>query len=769
MNGVEQPQVVKIKPSLKHNLELITSLLGDIGSIRRFLGTLIDTENLEFKFVSIFRCKLAYMRSICDEISQLTSAATGETTAPVYIPHHEVESRFLGSALRNSSKALGVAPVPNFASLASSVLNKKHLGVGGSENVFLAKDRNSVLTLGAQNGEEIKSIGNESSSGFDISKSWEWQEEPRRGIPEHMPTVVDSEKALNSHISEESQTLGSGPEFDTDSSGSHNFNTDLVLEPMIEEINRIVLQKINKLGVFSKDGQTQEIIESGLDPSQAVSREAEEAILRSYITTLNGSSPTNPGENNKKIEPSFVYSYAMDGTSSQSNISDARGTPGGDENLCLKRIISQKSEKPQSGHRTLKKTKNRTESLLTDAGTQPGRKTHPIVQNLEQKVKEIVYKCFSLPTVQNPQKSLKKPTSAPLMPSKTPPFAHSDIPHLAITKDLKCEVSTTTQKIAENLTGDDHYSAIAYKDEENFLALQVFKGYSVFEDSQFLEGFETNVFLEGYYDLVYADNAYFVYDDNNNCLLRKEIAGKGALEPFFDFKGSREYGQTIRVGCDQRHLVLNQDDEKLVVLCLLTKKLVFIEKIAGGKISDFQVLSRNRVALMTCDGWLMIFRYDLKEGSSRMNKILKIELDGVGDKFTLKLAVCPKSEVFAILTVKENSKASKLICYTLRNGQIQFLDCLSLPENESELDCFLAFSFYGYYRGHLLLTAVTHSEEVSQILTFDLFKGKLGEVKALRKVAEASKCRRLVRLRDSFVSLDVRARLVTIRYASQKF
>lgn len=103
-------------------------------------------------------------------------------------------------------------------------------------------------------------------------------------------------------------------------------------------------------------------------------------------------------------------------------------------------------------------------------------------QEFDKKVEKVVQKVLSMP--------LEVPVEKKMISKSVSTVSRVDPKIQDLLKD--CIVEVSSDKVAPNLTGDDHFSAIAYKDSLNYIALQVFKGYSVFKEGKIFETYDTN-------------------------------------------------------------------------------------------------------------------------------------------------------------------------------------------------------------------------------------------------------------------------------------
>lgn len=270
------------------------------------------------------------------------------------------------------------------------------------------------------------------------------------------------------------------------------------------------------------------------------------------------------------------------------------------------------------------------------------------------------------------------------------------------------------------------------------------------------------MFLEGYYDVVYAANHFYIQDENNDCILKKSLL-KGEPEKFLDFKGSQDYGRTIRVGIGEKNLVLNAMDHKLIAVCLRTSKKVVIDKKAGGKIIDHRCLPGGKVVMLTSDGWLMNYIYDIETRFVQMEGITKIDfLNNLKEIKCEALVICPKFKFLCVHTVKREEKASRILVYLIKENKFEYFNNVII--DEGNFDKIAALNFYNYLGDFLLLTGVSFSDVNSTVFTFEILKDSVREAKEMRKVVRANRPRKLTRIDGELVSIDGRGKVITISY-----
>lgn len=144
-----------------------------------------------------------------------------------------------------------------------------------------------------------------------------------------------------------------------------------------------------------------------------------------------------------------------------------------------------------------------------------------------------------------------------------------------------------------------------------------------------------------------------VTDENRRELLLIDTEGKVKVIKK-EFYGSNWFGRSIRIDESGEFLFINEDDKVIRLIKGIgttESQERLCDKVPGEYIKDFGPLRNNRLAILTDNGFLSIFKYDFESKEEKnifeLKSVYQIVLDKT-DEISNTLAICPKSTYICV-------------------------------------------------------------------------------------------------------------------------
>ena len=270
-----------------------------------------------------------------------------------------------------------------------------------------------------------------------------------------------------------------------------------------------------------------------------------------------------------------------------------------------------------------------------------------------------------------------------------------------------------------------------------------------------------------YVDAVYNDNFYYIHEYSTG-IWRKSI---DTSDPtlWCQIKLTNTVGKQLRLGNHGRSIIANREKKSIAIIEILRFGLkgeeFDIVKNFGGEIADHQPLGpeEDQVAVLTYDGWIIVYAFDLRARSYKLLDRFKIELKSNRKEKALTLTICSRSKYFLVHVKNGNSNSSRMFILELNDGYLSQRSCLDIEKEK--FDRINAIKFYDFYSNHLFLCAMTCGPN-SKILTYDFNtkSGSFAERKDLRKETDCVQPIKMTLLRGDLYCSDKKARLIQISY-----
>lgn len=267
--------------------------------------------------------------------------------------------------------------------------------------------------------------------------------------------------------------------------------------------------------------------------------------------------------------------------------------------------------------------------------------------------------------------------------------------------------------------------------------------------------------LGDYWDVIYANGSYYLYDFNNEIVMR--VNQNREVDLICSHEGVDFNGRVFRVDYDDNSwLLMNKKYKSIVCMDTSNKEFFEIDKVIGGDCDDFHCLPGEKVLLLTEDGFLILYEYNKREKSSKLLTYKKIPLFRNRNEVAITLSVCPRNKMVAITTrVKTVYSMSRLILYSIEKDSLEYKAEIDLYDRETKYFC--AMSFYNYFDDNLILTGLTRQE--NSILCTFLYDGEnFRELVSKRVITEAKNPRKLQLVNNVIIGADDFGKLIRISY-----
>lgn len=279
----------------------------------------------------------------------------------------------------------------------------------------------------------------------------------------------------------------------------------------------------------------------------------------------------------------------------------------------------------------------------------------------------------------------------------------------------------------------------------------------------------TYIFLGCYYDLCHANGQFYIYEANSG-IWRKRVDREDP-ELWLEIVGNYNCnGRTLRRVMNGDAIAISKKCKEIVIVSTKDneeeRQLMEVSNEYGEDIVDHKVFGEleDHIVLLTEDGWLVAYRFDLRAKQVFMKDRFQIELNNEREEQGLTLAVSPDSRFFCVHLCGVNCRCSRLLLFEFKD---------SLFRKRAEIDIasqnmkrFWAMDFYRYFGDHLFLTAISCDEKHPEIMTYSFNRKTrvFREFKDMRKRISAKWPFKLVTLENRVVSSDNHARLIDISY-----
>ena len=245
------------------------------------------------------------------------------------------------------------------------------------------------------------------------------------------------------------------------------------------------------------------------------------------------------------------------------------------------------------------------------------------------------------------------------------------------------------------------------------------------------------------------------------------------FEHILEFMANSGYGRSIRVGCDQNHLILNRNKNTLFYIDLRGIKEFAVSKEYGGNsLIDHACLGFHKVVFLNKNGLLQVNSYS--NSTSLYKEFCRIDLSsGLKDsEFCHSLAVHQPSNTFFVSTRKEaegfKKSTMRIIAVKLEISEARMLRMDMVDLSEDNLGGLMALACYGEFDGRLILTGMTFSMKESVVVTFQFYEGVLKELKELKRQVDVWIPTKLVLVKDRLVSVGSNSVKIVISYHLDK-
>ena len=233
----------------------------------------------------------------------------------------------------------------------------------------------------------------------------------------------------------------------------------------------------------------------------------------------------------------------------------------------------------------------------------------------------------------------------------------------------------------------------------------------------------------------------------------------------------RWFGRALRSAYHQKVIIANEERKRLVAILISDKRVrVEMRKSDGEGIIDHKVFGseEDKVAALTQDGWILLFKMDLRVLSASLIHKTKLDLFSYNHEIAASLLICPASRFFLVHFRDERKQATRIILYEYKN--------LALVEKnmkflyKKELGYFCSSEFYGYFDNFLLFGCFSRCSSPSSWLTYgyDVARNMVYELSGLTREFTADNPMKMVRLSDGtggLVSSDCNGRVFMVSYS----
>lgn len=277
-------------------------------------------------------------------------------------------------------------------------------------------------------------------------------------------------------------------------------------------------------------------------------------------------------------------------------------------------------------------------------------------------------------------------------------------------------------------------------------------------------------FSENFFDAVYLDDKFYLYVNDHGL---SEVDFSGKMREVVGFQGSLDHGRTLKVSKRGSLLIINIENTGISILSVEEDRkrelqpVREMEKLGPIWIVDHIPcgVSTNQVAVLAKKGILAVFDLgliDVGEGSLVVKT--KIPFKNDRNEYCSNITCCPLSTFFAV-HLKGTSRASRIVLYKMINKNLIFFNEIDLLENK--ITYFYSMKFYSYYRGCLVLSALS-CDYPSEFFSFfiDLDKRTINEANKLRQKLQRVRYPAHLSLVDNeIIAIDNFGKLIRACYA----
>lgn len=168
------------------------------------------------------------------------------------------------------------------------------------------------------------------------------------------------------------------------------------------------------------------------------------------------------------------------------------------------------------------------------------------------------------------------------------------------------------------------------------------------------------------------------------------------------------------------------------------------------------------IALLTKDGWFVIYKFNIENKKIDVIDRIKIELNSENEESPFTLAI--HENIFAIALIDSRKILSRLMIFELENRILDFKT--EIDVSQENFSYVRAMELHAVYGDKVIFTAVTCSNPTVLLnFSYDTNKKILKELKGLRKVFDAGSIIKLVKMKEGgFMTTDHAGKIVKINF-----
>lgn len=206
---------------------------------------------------------------------------------------------------------------------------------------------------------------------------------------------------------------------------------------------------------------------------------------------------------------------------------------------------------------------------------------------------------------------------------------------------------------------------------------------------------------------------YLFYDFQKKRILKLNSGG-GEIDEVAPFMCPFESRMKVDSN-DPENLLISDSMHMLYLLNTKSKESFEIGKDCGERIFDYLSLPKNRILMLTEDGYLILKSVDAKRKKSNLLNVKKIRFEKVQGKSTEKMVYCPEEGLIAVC-INVYTHLSRILVFKIqkdkvilkstidfRNLNLNYLEALSFHKPKGR---YIALSGFSNYKKSKLYTLV---------------------------------------------------------------
>lgn len=223
----------------------------------------------------------------------------------------------------------------------------------------------------------------------------------------------------------------------------------------------------------------------------------------------------------------------------------------------------------------------------------------------------------------------------------------------------------------------------------------------------------------------------------------------GKVEEVIPFMGS--FDSTMKVDAENPlNLIISNSMHKLFSLNTKTKNVFEIDKKHGERIFDYLSLPKNKILMLTEDGYLILKKINNEGESSELIDYKKIKFEKLEGKSTEKMVYCPEEDIVAVC-INVYTHLSRILLFRVTKNKLVLKSTLDF--RDLKMNYFETLAFHKPQGRFIALSAFSNYKK-STLYTYVMDKKNFKLLMVKTKVTDVHHPSHLHRVGDKLLGVD---------------